>query len=224
MRAGLASGSTSDRMATPDQAVASPRSGWRLRAASLVAPVLLVLVASVQFVVAQSGELSPWKGGGFGMFSTVDSPDARFLRIYLVDDGERIPVLLPARAEGEWLRGRTFPTDDRLRRIAQIVAGGTWIPYEFSRVEDRYELLADEPANGHHGGAAAPSPPPATHGSLEDLGLYRMVTEDEVEPAAEDVVSFEAVRVELWRYGFAPSPPALEATRATVISLPAAPR
>ncbi|HVX57896.1 MAG TPA: hypothetical protein VHA37_09290, partial [Candidatus Saccharimonadales bacterium] len=46
--------------------------------------VALVLIAGLQFVLATRYGLSAWKGGGFGMFSTVDSPDARFLRIYLI--------------------------------------------------------------------------------------------------------------------------------------------
>jgi hypothetical protein len=55
----------------------------RDRLLSIVAPGLLVTVAVAQLVVAQVSDLTPWRGGGFGMFSTVDGHDARFARISL---------------------------------------------------------------------------------------------------------------------------------------------
>ena len=45
------------------------------------APLVLILIACLQIYLTQTQELSRWKGGGFGMFSTLDSPSARFLRI-----------------------------------------------------------------------------------------------------------------------------------------------
>ncbi len=46
-------------------------------------PILLVLVALSQFGRAAMQDISPWKGGGFGMFSTVDRPSGRTLALYL---------------------------------------------------------------------------------------------------------------------------------------------
>ncbi|ODA29169.1 hypothetical protein [Planctopirus hydrillae] len=50
---------------------------------SLVIPGLLLLVAFTQLALVKQTRLSPWKGGGFGMFSTLDAPDARVIRLAL---------------------------------------------------------------------------------------------------------------------------------------------
>ena len=188
----------------------------------MVAPALLAIVATGQLVLARTGDLSPWKGGGFGMFSTVESPDSRFVRVFLVDDEREIPVEIPPQAEDEWMRARTFPTDARLERIARVVAAGQWIPYEFTRAEDRYEGLAAEQLGHEHGGTGGAVMPFIGGGVFEDLGLYRMVTEDEVAPDPADVLSFDHVRLELWQYELDSSGPELRAERISVVSAPAA--
>jgi hypothetical protein len=64
-------------------------------------------------------QLSPWLGGGFGMFSTVDARDVRVLR--LEPGGER-EVALPRAFDDEADRAATLPTDARLRALARAVA------------------------------------------------------------------------------------------------------
>ena len=82
---------------------------------------LLVLIASLQFVLAHTKDLSPWKGGGFGMFSTVDSPGARKLRVYLVgEDQKKIEVRrrLYRHVEKAF---RTMPTKPRFDQAVQSI-------------------------------------------------------------------------------------------------------
>ncbi len=50
---------------------------------ALAVPALLVLIAVSQLGRAVVQDISPWKGGGFGMFSTLDRPTARSLELYL---------------------------------------------------------------------------------------------------------------------------------------------
>lgn len=208
-----------------DDRAAAPAGGQApRRVAALIAPAVLVVVATGQLVLARTGDLSPWKGGGFGMFSTVESPGSRFVRIFLVDGDREIPVPVPPQAEDEWMRARTFPTDDRLERIVHIVAAGQWIPYEFTRAEDRYERFAAEQLGQDDGGVAAGDAiTPFIGGAVfEDLGLYRMVTEDEVAPDPGDVLSFDHVRLELWQYELDSSGPELRSKRVSVVSAEAA--
>ena len=47
-----------------------------------VAPVLLCATASVQRYLAETADLNPWKGGGFGMFAAM--PPYRVLRVLVV--------------------------------------------------------------------------------------------------------------------------------------------
>ena len=51
-----------------------PRADWR----ALLPVALLMAVATVQVILATAAGLTPWKGGGFGMFSTTDD-GGRFL-------------------------------------------------------------------------------------------------------------------------------------------------
>jgi hypothetical protein len=59
---------------------------------AFVAPLVLIGIACLQLYLAHSHHLTPWKGGGFGMFSTVDSQGARFLRIYLLTAEGEVPM------------------------------------------------------------------------------------------------------------------------------------
>ena len=71
-----------------------------------------------------SQHLTPSKGGGFGMFATVDSLKTRLLRIYLVDAaGRSRPIRMPSHTWRRTLRhARALPTRQRLSRLARQVA------------------------------------------------------------------------------------------------------
>ena len=55
--------------------------GPDLRLLKFAAPILLSTLACLQIVLGLFFGLTPWKGGGFGMFSTVDSNGARSIRV-----------------------------------------------------------------------------------------------------------------------------------------------
>ncbi len=83
---------------------------------------LLTIVACRQIYLAKTQNLRPWKGGGFGMFSTVDR---RFFRSYLITDaGDALPVETP----GSPLAGLSLsaPTSERLARLARELRASTW--------------------------------------------------------------------------------------------------
>lgn len=63
----------------------SPSCDWRGALARWVPVGLLGLVAGAQFFLAQTRDLVPWKGGGFGMFSTVDTLEQRAVRYEVLD-------------------------------------------------------------------------------------------------------------------------------------------
>lgn len=91
----------------------------RRRAA--VAPALLVLLALVHAGLVFGRDLTPWKGGGFGMFSTLDHEGWRVVRL-LAEEGPlgrpvRVP-LTPALAPAA-RRARILPDARSLRRLAR---------------------------------------------------------------------------------------------------------
>ncbi len=86
-----------------------------------VPATLLIGVASLQIYLAHVRQiLTPAKGGGFGLFSTVDKLETRNLRAYLIGDTGERPVTL----DGLWgLLPRTLslPNDAALRGVAQTL-------------------------------------------------------------------------------------------------------
>lgn len=96
-----------------------------------VPPVaVLVVVALLQMTLAHTVGLSPWKGGGFGMFSTVDSPDYRMVIVTVRLQGNEGRVPLRDLVEGvgpEPLnRVVAMPDDGAVRRVADSVLQRRW--------------------------------------------------------------------------------------------------
>ncbi len=87
------------------------------------APAILLLIAAAQAYQVRVHDLTPWKGGGFGMFSTVDNPRRRIVRCYLVgEDGRETPLRIPARFERLTWEVRSIPTPERLSSLANELA------------------------------------------------------------------------------------------------------
>ncbi|MGI9264572.1 MAG: hypothetical protein ACR2QU_06575 [Gammaproteobacteria bacterium] len=84
--------------------------------------VILATVAINQIRLSQSESLSPWSGGGFGMFSTTDSPDNRHLHAVIQNDALRREVFLPQELATPVLRATTLPTRERLGTLAAELA------------------------------------------------------------------------------------------------------
>ncbi len=71
------------------------------------APVLLLIaIALLQVGRAHFGHLVAWKGGGFGMFATIDAPDFREVRLF---DARGHPLAIPADLAAENRRVRSYP-------------------------------------------------------------------------------------------------------------------
>jgi hypothetical protein len=87
--------------------------------------LLLVLVALAQVCLTWGGgRLNPDKGGGFGMFSTVDRLNHRHFRACLIGpEGEKVldvPAGHPLRPSIR--RATSFPSDGHLREVASLLA------------------------------------------------------------------------------------------------------
>jgi hypothetical protein len=84
--------------------------------------LLLVAVALHQLWLARSEALSPWSGGGFGMFSTTDGWGARHLHAYALRPGLRRELDLPPELIEPVRRTLAAPTEARLRALAERLA------------------------------------------------------------------------------------------------------
>ncbi len=92
---------------------------WWLR---LIPCAALDAVALAQIVLARAGDLSPWYGGGFGMFSTTDAGRARHLHAFQLRPGLEREIAPPPALEDRVRRTLTLPTDRRLRALARDLA------------------------------------------------------------------------------------------------------
>jgi hypothetical protein len=93
---------------------------WSCRS-RLLPPLLLTVVALLQIVLARTADLTAWKGGGFGMFSTLDHGAYRGVDI-VVDGPDRSESLeIPPSLEIAAARAAAFPVDWLMRDLAERV-------------------------------------------------------------------------------------------------------
>jgi hypothetical protein len=122
---------------------------WKIPWAAIVPSLCLILVAVVQIYLARVANLAPWKGGGFGMFSTTDRTSDRQMRI-LITTLERTEELeLVGKLKKLGNRVRAFPSEYFLKILAETIvqemqSGGLpvdKVEIEISRIEYRQNDL-----------------------------------------------------------------------------------
>jgi hypothetical protein len=92
---------------------------------ALIAPALLVALALAQIGGWLAFDLSPWKGGGFGMFSTTDHGAFRRVRVFALDAGageageRRVPI--PGALDRLRRHAREVPREANLRRLGEAL-------------------------------------------------------------------------------------------------------
>lgn len=155
----------------------SPADLHRLSVVILM-PVILTAVACFQMYRTRTYATTPWKGGGFGMFSTIDFPPARVQRVYLVRDGVVMPVALDARFEEALRLMRNIPQPEVLQNVGRELGAFRWV-YAPARYPDADAVFRKRSGQG-----------------VTVLGHGEAVPDESVE------LPYDAVRVEVWRYRF----------------------
>ena len=83
--------------------------------------LLLVAVGANQLRLTRVENLSPWSGGGFGMFSTTDAPGNRHLHAFVQNEGIRREIAVTTDLQRQVRRATTLPTRTRLRALADVL-------------------------------------------------------------------------------------------------------
>ena len=169
------------------------------RIATILPGALLVAVACSQLYLTRTAELTPSKGGGFGMFSVTDMRTSRSWSIDCLTEGGAPCRVLIARGEGtlgEWL-GETFRTKPDAAARAQAANRVFRLHY----VPGDYRLALKE---GGVGEAAALLPP-----NWQDAPLYRLQSAEDAGRNLEPV-RLKAIRFQAWRLSFDPASKLLE--------------
>jgi hypothetical protein len=174
--------------------------GWSYGNATLavVAPALLLIIAAGQIFVAHHSLLSPWKGGGFGMFSTIDRPHARFLRVFLVVDGNELPVEVPDSLYFDAEKLRTMPSQARTSALARRLSEQDWADthYPWQQRAQRVasyetdEFIGYQVFKGEQ--SVEPRSPQRPPGIPLDIGHM-------IDPPDAARIRIDAVRLEVWR-------------------------
>jgi hypothetical protein len=84
--------------------------------------LLLLVVACNQLRLACTTALSPWWGGGFGMFATTDAWGTRHVHAFAIRPGVRRELAIPSSLRREVQRALTLPSDSQLRDLAHKLA------------------------------------------------------------------------------------------------------
>lgn len=83
--------------------------------------LLLLAVAGAQVYMAHALSLTPWKGGGFGMFSTLDHIPHRSVRVFVEAPQRSEEIEIPPSIEDVATRALLLPTETWCRRVAEAV-------------------------------------------------------------------------------------------------------
>lgn len=88
---------------------------------ALTPAVIVLLLGLMQFYLAKTHDLSPWRAGGYGMFSTANDINLRSVKARFRDSGESVPQFAE-RYRQALLRFRVMPSRELLGRIAESAA------------------------------------------------------------------------------------------------------
>jgi len=89
------------------------------RLAPTIPALVLIAVAAQQITLARIHDLDPWKGGGFGMFSTSEGAAARHSHVFMTQAGSEIEIDLPDAMEDLDERLLVLPSEQRLDEYAR---------------------------------------------------------------------------------------------------------
>jgi hypothetical protein len=84
-----------------------------------IPPLVLVVVALHQIYLSKFELLSPWKGGGFGMFSSTELGIARYTRVFLSAPDRSEELQIPESLLETAQKAATFPSTSLLQRFAE---------------------------------------------------------------------------------------------------------
>lgn len=91
-------------------------------------PILLCLIALSQIYMVFTKNLTPWKGGGFGMFAMIDRMENRPVHITLSSFGEEFIVNPKDLLRGDdYYRVKSRPDTEILDRLATKILNRKWV-------------------------------------------------------------------------------------------------
>lgn len=88
--------------------------------------ILLIVIAIIHQFIAGPGKLSAWKGGGFGMFSTIESPSSRYYGFTLFSEGQDYKAIIPSEYARDIESLMAWPQQTGLRNLTEKLLFQEW--------------------------------------------------------------------------------------------------
>ena len=157
-------------------------------------PTILLLIALLQLYLAQTANLSPWKGGGFGMFAAVDAPSMRVLAAEGLDqDGQLIRLDALDTLDGSTHRRiLSLPRQVHLEQIASQLLSEKFVPKNIQRRSTFEKLRRENPKLALQ----------VSEILLKNQPLYRLKTPEDPILLDDSVKTLKAIRLQWWRLRF----------------------
>jgi hypothetical protein len=182
------------------------RGRWDFYRRAAIAPVCLCFVALFHVFRVYCCDQTPWKGGGFGMFSTVDERTARYVRMYLVTPSGDLPVRVPKSWQKRLTEIQAAPSQAGLDGLAERLATLQWRDPRQQWEAIGLNLAALPPDSA----VAGPQLHPANNLTCIPDPPFGMPLDVEPLPdgsaldgaAPDGALAVTAVRLELWRFDF----------------------
>ncbi len=90
----------------------------RQRVAIALPAAVLMTIACCQIALTRTSRLSPWKGGGFGMFASLDGIGFRSVRLFVDGPARSEELTVPASLAADAMKVAALPTERALRSFA----------------------------------------------------------------------------------------------------------
>ncbi|MBL6723214.1 MAG: hypothetical protein ISQ13_04290 [Candidatus Margulisbacteria bacterium] len=116
---------------------------------ALIPVIVLHAIAWRQITLRNMDHLDAWKGGGFGMFSTIGD---RFYHIHLMTNKTFECSETPKGLRKKLSKTKKYPSYMMMESVAKELAEGTWVyDYKIKRDSASVVMLGrDEPLTQHH--------------------------------------------------------------------------
>lgn len=159
--------------------------------------IVLTLVAFNQIYWASTKNLSPWKGGGFGMFATIDSAGSRLLTCEGVDqEGNEVICQIPdaIRKDKPWQTLTSLPKQDWLINLADRILASEFIETKQNTSRERTIMIANN----------SDQTQVLSDYKRFDKPIYRVKSTQVSSVGGRKVIRLENVRLQMWKRKFKP--------------------
>jgi|SRR3990167_1985860 len=159
----------------------------------LPVPVIVIAVAAAQIYLATFGMLASSEGGGFGMFSAIDSPEVRLIDIQAIDsDGTEIDIEYNYQgspvSENLIKKIKSNPERQLLTDFADYLLKARYVSTHDRKEFLRKKIESESPDSEWDVGE-----------KVTDVKVYRFATNNDKKELGASIVRLNEVTLQMWK-------------------------